>query len=370
MKTLFLLFLLGVVVAIIGSCSEGLTPNGGEVLPKIDTFNCPAPLDGPNGFLNVPKHGHHLQRRSPDGTKIAYVVNENIIKIITLKSGIVETYIPKNMMPPNVFFNGCFDLHWCPYDDNKLCFMFVTTVDTTGTGKIGVYGQNLFILYRKENRFDMVDLPFMPKVGSETLHIYGWLTGSTNLTDSFFIGYARGSVLVTGITIMPEKKTIPVPDYDGLRLVGGLIDYLYSPDGEHSAAFVQQLRVPPYGNTVFIDGIPLKFVDKIVSFKRLCWSPDGKQLAITLLPNYGYQTVWIMDIEKWLQERPAVVPVQTIDFPKRFCMYDMSSFGTIDAEFITNTTLAVSANHDGDVLCPLWEITTDGRLLRQITHDD
>jgi hypothetical protein len=77
----------------------------------------------------------------------------------------------------------------------------------------------------------------------------------------------------------------------------------------------------------------------------------------------------MIDVEKWLRERRTFVPLEKIDFQKRFCMYNFGG-GTIDAEFITNTTLAVSNHHDSDVLCPLWEITTDRRLLRQITHDD
>jgi hypothetical protein len=46
----------------------------------------------------------------------------------------------------------------------------------------------------------------------------------------------------------------------------------------------------------------------------------------------------------------------------------MYAFGdALKAEFTSNTTLAVNMHHDGDMFQTLWEITTDGRLLRQLT---
>ncbi|MBS1536815.1 MAG: hypothetical protein JST20_03600 [Bacteroidetes bacterium] len=372
MKNLFLLILLCPVLLIIGSCGEGIAPIGGGVLPKIDTLDCPYPeyLLGGQGPKNRPTKSHKLQRISTDGTKIAYTVNENIIKIITLKTGTVETYEPKKMMPPNVSFSGCFDLRWCPYDDNKLCFMFVTGIDTTSKGRIGVYGQNLFILHRKENIFEKIDLPYASQAGPKTLLLYGWLKGSTPMADSLFLLYGSNSWYLSGIIIPQEKKIISIPEFDKLGSYGFLQDYLFSPNGQHSATIVQQMDVPPFGNNIFIDGIPLRIAeDTIDLLSRLSWSPDGKNLAVTLMASRKWESVWVIDVDKWLRERPTFAPVEKIDFQKRFCMYNFGG-GPIDAEFITNTTLAVSSHHDGDVLCPLWEITTDGRLLRQITHDD
>jgi len=372
MKNIFLLITLIIGLLFFGACGDGIAPICGDTLPKIDTLDCPYPeyLPAGQGPKNRPAKSHKLQRLSPDGTKIAYVVNENIIKIITLKSGAVETYIPKNMMSPNVLFNGCFDLRWCPYDDNKLCLMFVTTIDTTGKGRIGAYGQNLFILQRKENTFEKIGLPYASQTGPTTLLLYGWLKGSTPSVDSLFLLYGTDSWYLSGIIIPQEKKNVLISEFDKLGSYGFLTDYLYSPDGQHSAALIQQMRVSPYGSNILIDGIPLLFAEDTVDLlSRLSWSPDGKKLAVTLSARGKWESVWVIDVEKWIRERPVFAPVEKIDFQKRFCMYNFGG-GPIDAEFITNTTLAVSSHHDGDMLCPLWEITTDGRLLRQITHDD
>jgi len=376
MKTLllsYISFCLGLLV--FGSCGDGLAPTDRDNLPKIDTFDCP-PLKYTIDELlvNPPSKVHSLQRVSPDGAEIAYVVNENIIKITNVTTGIVETYNPKGMMDSNVYFNGCFDLRWCPYDNNKLCFMFVTAIDTLGSGGRKKYGQNLFILYRKENRFNRIDLPYASKAGPESLSLYGWFSNS-KLIDSFFIGYSTYTSIFTGIIVPQEKKVTTILDFNKLRYIGFVEDFSYSPDHQHTAALLQQVKVPPYGSIIYIDGVPLKFSDSTLHLlNRASWSPDGKKLAISLrldeINIKNYETVWVIDVEKWLRERPAVVPVEKIDFQKRFCMYGFPTEGGIGAEFLNNKTLAVSCYYDGDLLCPLWEITTDGRLLRQITHDD
>ena len=81
MKAVSLFLVLCVGVLFFGSCGEGIAPTGGEILPKIDTFDCPPPkyrLDG--SPENHPAKSHKLQRVSIDGAEIAYVVNENISK--------------------------------------------------------------------------------------------------------------------------------------------------------------------------------------------------------------------------------------------------------------------------------------------------
>ncbi|MBI3259281.1 MAG: hypothetical protein HYZ54_07410, partial [Ignavibacteriae bacterium] len=260
MKILYLYSIICIGVLIFASCGDGIAPVGGEVLPKIDTFDCPKAEFLPDG--QGPKHppgiSHKLQRRSPDGSKIAYIVNEKRIKILHLKTGILETYDPSTMMPTNTTFIGCYDIRWCPYDDNKLCCMFVTGIDTTGKQGFGVYGQNLFILYRKESKFEMVDLPFCSKTGHDGLFIYGWLRGSTKSIDSLFLLYGTSSFYVSGIIILQEKKIVPIAEFDKIGAYGFLKDFLFSPEHQHSATLVNQLNSPPYGNNIFIDGIPLR----------------------------------------------------------------------------------------------------------------
>ncbi|MBI3259282.1 MAG: PD40 domain-containing protein [Ignavibacteriae bacterium] len=372
MKAIYIYIFLCIGVLIFNSCGDGIAPATNGVLPKIDTFDCSHPVFLPDG--KGPKYppgiSHKLQRRSPDGSKIVYIVNEKRIKILDLKTGIVEMYDPSTMMPSNIGFFGCYDIRWCPYDDNKLCCMFVTGIDTTGNDKFGVYGQNLFILYRKESRLDRINLPYMPKVGPDGLFIFGWMNGSTVAADSLFLGYESKSKLFTGIVVLPENKIVLIPEFEKLRKDGSLSDFLYSPDRKHSAALINGLRVPDFGNVIFIDGTPLRFTDDTLSLLyKLSWSPDGKKLAATVDIDNKYQQVWVLDVTKWLVDKPALASVEKIDFQKRFCMYNLSGFGNICAEFITNTTLAVSCHHDGDLLCPLWEITTDGRMLRQLTHE-
>ena len=376
MKTLLPLIFLSIILLIFSSCGDGLAPNGVEDLPKIDTFDCPQPKYRLDGIPeNQPAKAHKLQRVSPDGSNIAYVQNERYIKILDLKTGAVETYDPKVMMDSNVFFNGCFAMRWCPYDNNKLCFMFVTAIDTMGSGGRKKYGQNLFILYRKEKRFDRIDLPFASRTGPEGLFLYGWLKGSTPKMDSLFLVYGVNQKSIYGIVTLQEKKIVPVPEFEKVGAIGTIEDFSYSPNRSHSVSLLTDISAPYIRSAIYIDGIPLEFPrDTLELLKKASWSPDGEKLAVTLRlssqNSHPHETVWVIDVEKWLRERPAIVPIEKIDFQKRFCMYNLSGYGSIGAEFLNNKTLAVSCHHDGDMLCPLWEITTDGRLLRQITKDD
>ena len=237
MKTFVIPLLCSICLLIFASCREGIAPiTGGEVLPKIDTLDCAPPTFRPDGYpLSPPSSVHKLQYVSADGTAIAYIVNENTIKILDVKSGMTETYTPQTMMPPNVLFNGCFDLRWCPYDNNKLCFMFVTSIDTVGDGQETIYGQNLFVLYRKGNKFERVNLPLISnKAGPEGLNLLGWLAGSTPSIDSLFLGYSRKSIAVRGIVVLQESKIIPVEELENFRKNGSIVNYSYSPDHKHS----------------------------------------------------------------------------------------------------------------------------------------
>ena len=102
--------------------------------------------------------------------------------------------------------------------------------------------------------------------------------------------------------------------------------------------------------------------------KNVTWSPNGKRIALSVLPKQGgpkgtFEQIWILDAEKILQDRPDTHSVYIIDLQTRFCSY---SFLGCHAEFITDSTLAVSMHPDGGS-SPLWEISTTGRKIRQLT---
>jgi len=101
---------------------------------------------------------------------------------------------------------------------------------------------------------------------------------------------------------------------------------------------------------------------------KISWSPSGKKVALSVLPtgdgvHHQFEQIWILDIEKYQREHPDTLSFDVVNLQQRFCMY---SFLGCYAEFISDSTLAVSMHVDGGN-SSLWEITTSGRKLRQLT---
>ena len=53
-----------------------------------------------------------------------------------------------------------------------------------------------------------------------------------------------------------------------------------------------------------------------------------------------------------------------INLRKEFCKYANAG---LFAEFVTNNSLVLSFHNDGDNIAPLYEISLDGKIIRQIT---
>jgi hypothetical protein len=366
MKTIMIfIFLCMGALLFFGSCSNSISPTG-DTLPPIKTFdNCPPPEMLPNGqgAKNVPKYIHIEQKRSFDGSKIAYTISENRIGVADVKTGEIQVFNPNTMMPSGFRFNGCFGLCWCPYDNNKLALNFVTGFDTVIDGnKRSFYGQNLFILSIKENRLSRVNLPNVGFAGPNEFEVYDWVKGSTPSADSILLACGYGQNLFIGIFVLQTNTLVHLSEIENLIQSSAFpAVFSFSPDRKHFLIFKE-------GGPVYADDILLPLDDTYDILEYISWSPDSKKLVLTGYFNKGEGHVGVIDMDKWFRERPSVLPIQKIDFRKRFCMYNLSSYTTIDAEFLTNTTLAVSMHHDGDMISPLWEITTDGRLLRQLTR--
>lgn len=102
------------------------------------------------------------------------------------------------------------------------------------------------------------------------------------------------------------------------------------------------------------------------------WSPDSKKLALSVeikeamsvaWNDLRYNEIWVIDVERYMQENSEFVPKTIINLRKLYCMYSSQTW----AEFITDSTLAVSMYKTSDNFSYLYEITTDGRMVRQLT---
>lgn len=143
---------------------------------------------------------------------------------------------------------------------------------------------------------------------------------------------------------------------------------LYRQNGSasRSVAFVWDVTTSNW--KLVVNGERMAMADEITAIGHASWSPDGTKLALSLAREpadvWRYEMVMVIDVARYLREHSDFAPVEVIDMQKRFCTYSfLGSF----AEFITNRTLAVSMHKDGDPVSYIWEITTDGRRVRQLT---
>ena len=95
----------------------------------------------------------------------------------------------------------------------------------------------------------------------------------------------------------------------------------------------------------------------------MSWSPDGKKIALSTNTGSGVNTdeIWILDIDRFLTTRPSKVPVKVMTIPAGYRTFNPY------AEFISNSTLAISMAKKGSDHCVFWEVDLQGKVLRQIT---
>ncbi|HEY3875617.1 MAG TPA: T9SS type A sorting domain-containing protein, partial [Candidatus Kapabacteria bacterium] len=244
---------------------------------------------------------------------------------------------------------------WCPYDPDLLAI----AVDLKDIFyNAGIYGYGNIYTYRlSTGECKRITPQLFGPVGdtSEIIQLHSWRANSKSGSDTLEISswhILRDSTLY----YIPQtpQAVFRTPWY------GRTLTYGQSRSGKHS------LLGDYYTGSYYLDGSSLAALDSsIEALEWVSFSPDEKLLALSVDPNGQgppadtiFPQVWVYHVDS--MSAPPIV----INFQKSFCMY---SFWGIDAEFITDSTLAVSMHHDGDLSSPLWEITLGGRIVRQLT---
>ncbi|MCE5304708.1 MAG: hypothetical protein ABFD00_10705 [Chloroherpetonaceae bacterium] len=346
MKKLFLIVLLSILA--LPSCRNTVEP----------ISDCPLwyPIYGPDiiPIEPAPKGNPIIHGVSRDGNKLAF--NGPLgFQILDLKTGYMQTFSSEyfnNKLPPNVIFYGGEVAYWCPYDNNRLLLKIATFTDTIGDGKRYEYGQNLYIMSIDGKEFKKITPVSFGPLGEDCC-IISWLEGSSMNEDL---------ILFCGRDIyIPQKdQWIPKP-------IDGHI-YSVSPDNKY---YFYSVDIGDFKEKPVLNGVDLKFADNIGQITHESWSHDSKKLILSVYvnePNVApekkrYSEIWIIDVEKVLRERPAITPVSIINIRQRFCMYSYD----MGAEFITGSTLAVSMWRPEEDCGFIYEISTKGDMIRQLT---
>ncbi|HOV92511.1 MAG TPA: hypothetical protein PLC04_05495 [Candidatus Kapabacteria bacterium] len=352
MKKFVLLILLSILIL----------PSCDNEIPVTDPLtDCPLwyPIYGRDTiYIDYPKGQYSIQGCSRDGLKLAFN-GYNDFEVLDLRTGYIQTYLPdyfKNKLPPNVIYRGGTNLYWCPYDNNRLLMHSVTFTDTDGDGKNYEWGQNLYITSLDGKEFKKVTPTSYGPAGGD-FHIISWLEGSSPNEDYILFGGGKGVYIPQKDQWIPQ----PAPAKEGDYIVS------VSPNNQYYLLFVD---IGNYERKYVLNDVDLNFLDTIGEITHESWSPDSKKLALSLflketdVPDQKrrFMEIWIIDVEKLMQERPAITPVSIINIRRNFCMYSYD----ISAEFISNNSLAVSMWGPNENFGHIYEISTSGEMIRKL----
>jgi len=317
-----------------------------------------------------------MQQLSPDGKKLLYLVDQGDAgaHILDLKSLEDKVIIVHGGLPGEQDF-GESGLSWCPYDPDLLALVVTSFIDTNNSGQSTVYVNNLFTYRISTGESQLVTPQVLKPYGPATLSLYSWTAGSKRNSDTLLIGFKitesnsdsgfyglfipeSQSLISVVIPRNGNDTTILAISHDGHQIWG--IDTTFGP---HKIRYL-------------LDSSIIVGPRRIQTLWHASFSPNAKLVALTVdpagtggggLPLYDnnwdtvFQQVWIFSSDN---PHPDSSQMKIINFQCLFCTYN---FHGAWAEFLTDSTIAVSMHHDGDTNSWLWDITIDGRIVRQLT---
>lgn len=327
----------------------------------LDTFDCAPPSQNANGDV-PPLFAHYQKIVTADGRSMVYLSTESAhIRVVDLGSLVERRVDLQSLLPDNVALMSVGWVVACPYDPNVVLVRCVTTTDTTGDGRSDGAGVNYYRLTLDGRSAERVTPRMYGQTGSFIgYHFYVWLNTSKSGPDSLLGAFG-------GVERLPdigwERIYIPSRDTMVLPPTGGIATQ--TRDGHTRLIFTWEGAARKM--RTHLNDVELHLDGDVSTITHYSFSPDGRKLSFLITPEgpdtvRRYGEIWIVDVEKYLRERPTIAEVQVINTQKRFCTY-----GNLDPVFVTNTTLAVSMRRDLEPGEYIWEITLDGRRVRQLT---
>ncbi len=374
MKSIFTLLLFTLLLLI--SC--GTTPTQ----PSINC-NCPVPYGSDRaGFgPKLPRYAHYDFKLSHDGKKLGFSIGDvSVFKILDLENGKVTAINLQDYLPPTVIVSTAKIADWCPYDPNTVLISATTSTDTNNSGKY-FYGCNLYTLSLISHEIRRFTPMQFGKIGTLIICEFPiqWLH-STSFGGNF-ISSTKGNDYIEifssfgfGGIYHVQSGTLS----SNLRL--DFVQYPSKPKDDNrfsgNKPYFREIINRTGYNQWFIRDVPLRNPGYLC--KHRSWSPSNQYLALALSSggsiideqegSCGYQEIWIYDVnELSAKGMNYPEPIRKINLRKEFCMYN--TVVNCSAEFLTDSTLAVSMHKDGDDFAPIWEISIDGKLLRQLTFE-
>jgi hypothetical protein len=322
---------------------------------RSDSCGCPPPVADSGGFgSDFPLYYDLATALSPNGKLLS--IGNQFINLGTL----VRTTVAFSAGFPGEDDDAPRGIVWCPYDSDLVAIIMSCDIDTTNNPDSAMMVTNLFTYRISTGVATRITPTKLGKYGPVGMSLFSWLPTSSQGKDSLVIGLAG----FLG-TYCPETQGI-----DSLNL-SYLDTFARSPDSK----YVVWYNTDVYGHPIlpfYFDSIPLYFPELLDSMRPITgvtFSPNDSLVAYSVYPLGAeanappYDTIFP---QVWVCKTSAPSKIiDVINFQCCFCMY---SFDGIFPVFITDSTIAVSMNHDESESSPLWEISIDGcSIVRELT---
>ena len=324
-----------------------------------DSCGCPSPVDAGFGSPHEPRYYDMAQSLSTDGKWLALVMKGGdggayVLNLSTLERK--QIFVTGGGLPHNHDVSWQNPV-WCPYDSNLLA-LNVTTLDPQNNGGSGEVA-NIYTYEPSTGESQLITPNIYGPLHGDRI-IGPWYFGSKPGLDSIEVQYGGSA----GIYVPQTQSLSYLGPFPGQP--GKIDTFAFSRNSHHTMSCWRDTNIARDTLIFFLDGKLLHLPRDIQTLYSVSFSPDSKLIALDVSPvdiamdsNMAFEQLWIFNADS---ASPSFVRV--INFQCLYCKY---SYDGADAVFLTDSTLAVSMHKDGSDTSALYEITLNGRLVRQLT---
>ncbi len=292
----------------------------------------------------VPPSGHIVRGASLDGMMVAYedVRDEGPLHIIDVSTYEIYKIELQPYLPEGEIFAGAGRILWCPYDHRRL-MVLVKSMDQEGR-----FRDYAFVIAFSGGMAVQVE-KVIPESPGDRIFLH-WMAISRPGADYFVLSGER-------MYWLQQDTILPLPE----KYRGEPQRRVWSPGDQHWFGIVEDEN----GQRRFLlDGVEIRLPR---GADRASWAPNGRSLMVSRLSTArGIEIAIIRGINQVLDNPSTEVkPDYVIDPSEQWCMYSMDPV----PRFVSDTTFAVSLFPPGFFTSYIYEVSVEGRILRQLTFE-